>query len=105
MQTLFLSLAAYGLFFFIVQRKTFDFVSAGFVGQLIYFMPGFYGYVASPYFTWIVPSVPIAWEVYGVWSFAMAATIATGFVYRPDPDLRWPELRTSNTFDFVLILV
>lgn len=105
MQTLFFILAAYGLFFFTVQRTTFDFVAAGFFGQLIYFMPGFYGYVASPYFTWIEPSIPIAAETYAVWSFAFAATIVTGYLYRPALQSRWPELRTSDGFDIVLIFV
>lgn len=105
MQTLFQVIALYGLFFFAVQRRVFDFVSAGFVGQLIYFMPGFYGYVANPYYTWIDPSIPISPFVYGIWSFALGVTILTGFLYRPTNETGWRPIQTSSSFDFVLIAV
>ena len=103
--TLFLVVAAYGLYFFLVRRRPFDFVSAAFIGELIYFMPGFYGYVANPYFTYIDPSVPIASGAYFIWTFAMFATILTGKLYRPEPQAEWPPLRTSDAFDIVLIFV
>jgi hypothetical protein len=104
MQTAFYVLAAYGFFFFVVQRRHFDFVSVGFIGQLIYFMPGFSGYVMNPYFTWVEPSIPIADETYVVWLMAMSATIVTGMLYRPGPDEAWGEIKTRGTFDAALLI-
>ena len=101
METIFQVVALYGLVFFTIQRRVFDFVSASFIGQLIYFMPGFYGYVANPYFTYIDPSIPIHPLVYGIWSFALTATIITGFVYRPQAPA-WRPITTSAAFDLIL---
>lgn len=103
MQTLLYVISAYGLFFFVVQRKTFDFVSTAFVSQLIYFMPGFYGYAMNPYYPGMIPSIPFASGAYLIWIIALLATIATGMIYRPASDQGWPPLRTTDAFDIVLI--
>lgn len=103
MQPIFFLISVYGLFFFLVQRRTFDFVSAGFVGQVIYFMPGFYGYVINPYFPGMVPSISIAPTTYLIWNLAMGATIVTGMLYRPAKEEVWADLRTTDAFDFTLI--
>ncbi len=103
MESLFFGLALYGVYFFAVRRRQFDFVSAGFFGQLIYFAPGFYGYVTNPYFPHIIPSVPIFTETYTVWCMALGGTILAGMLYRPAPGVKWPELKTSNAFDIILM--
>jgi hypothetical protein len=105
MQTLFFVLAAYGAYYFAIKRRQFDFVSVGFFGQLIYFMPGFYGYVRNPYFPSDIPSVSIFPETYTVWDLALAATIATGMLYRPAGSIKWPDVRTSQAFDFTIIFL
>jgi hypothetical protein len=105
MQILFIALAIYGTYFFIIGRSQFDFVSAGFFGQLIYFIPGFYGFVTNPYFASSIPSIPIFTETYTVWDIALASTIVAGSVYRPARGLAWPRLETNNAFDLLLIFV
>jgi hypothetical protein len=104
-QTLFFLLAAYGSYFFAVRRRQFDFVSAGFFGQLIYFVPGFYGYVVNPYYPSTLPSIPIFAETYTVWCMALAATILSGKLYRPANSTTWADIKTSNAFDFSLIFI
>jgi hypothetical protein len=103
MQTAFYVVAIYGLIFFLIQRRRFDFVSASFFGQLIYFMPGFTGFVLNPYFPWQDPSIPIADGAYMIWIFAMSATILTGYLYRPHTIEAWGKLETRTTFDVALI--
>jgi len=105
MQSLFFVLAIYGTYFFAVRRRQFDFVSVGFFGQLIYFMPGFYSYVTNPYYPSAIPSIPIFTETYTVWNMALAATILTGSLYRPANGLTWPDVKTNNAFDFSLIFI
>ena len=103
--SLFIILALYGTFLFAVQRRQFDFVSAAFFGQLVYFAPGFYGYVTNPYFPYIIPSVPIFTETYTVWCMALGATVLTGTLYRPAHKTTWPDLKTTNSFDMLVIAV
>jgi hypothetical protein len=103
MQSAFLAISVYGLFYFLVQRRQFDFVSTGFLSQIIYFMPGYYGYVMNPYFPGMTPSIPIASTTYIVWIIAMSATIVTGMLYRPGRAESWPQFRTTDAFDFCLI--
>lgn len=95
-------LATTGGIYFIFFRKVFDFVSIGFFGQLIYFTPGFYGYVANPYFPGTLPSVPIIDESYIVWNLCLAGTLTAGLFYRPH-DARPPEIVTSTFFDVSLL--
>lgn len=96
------ALAICGLVYFIFLRRVFDFVSVGFVGQLIYFSPGFYGYVSNPYYPGVLPAVPIIDESYIVWNVCLAATLATGLVYRPAVRVTEP-LATSRAFDLALV--
>ena len=96
------ALSGVGLIYFILVRRTFDFVSAGFIGQLIYFSPGFYGYLGNPYYPGVLPSVPIANATYGVWNLCLAATILTGLIYRPERESGAP-LVTPLAFDLALV--
>jgi hypothetical protein len=105
MQSLFFVLAVYGSYFFAVRRGQFDFVSVAFFSQLIYFMPGFYGYVINPYYPSTIPSIPVFTETFTVWNIALAATILSGTLYRPEKGTTWPDIKTSNAFDFSLIFV
>lgn len=98
------ALSACGLIYFIFLRRVFDFVSVGFVGQLIYFSPGFYGYVSNPYYPGILPAVPIIDETFLVWNMCLAATLVTGLVYRPaQRDIE--PIATTRAFDIALIAI
>lgn len=99
---LFYALAIGGSLYFVLGRSVFDFVSIGFFGQLIYFLPGFVGYVANPYFPGLLPSVPIVEESYRVWNFCLGGTLVTGLLYRP-ARRDAGELRTSFAFDIGLL--
>ncbi|MXP44398.1 hypothetical protein [Allopontixanthobacter sediminis] len=83
-------------------RKVFDFVSVAFIGQLIYFSPGFYGYVANPYAPGVLPSIPLVDQVYTVWQLCLGSTLLTGLLYRPKP-APIPALRTTLPFDLTAI--
>lgn len=96
------ALALAGGIYFLCLRKTFDFVSIAFFGQLIYFSPGFYGYVANPYYPGILPVVPIIDDSYLVWITCLSGTLLTGLVYRPSCEA-CPPLHTSAKFDAALL--
>lgn len=98
------ALSIFGLFYFFLIRRSFDFVSAGFIGQIIYFSPGFYGYVANPYYPGVLPAVPILDATYGVWNLCLAATLMTGLLYRPKHNPPTP-LVTALPFDVALLVV
>lgn len=100
----FMAVSAIGLIYFIFLRRIFDFVSVGFLGQLIYFSPGFYQYVSNPYYPGILPSVPIMDESYLIWILCLSATLLTGLLYRPSIPEREP-LVTSQSFDIALVSI
>lgn len=107
---LFFVLSIFGAWFFIFKRKTFDFVSAGYFGCLIYFMPGFHGLLFNPYFPEDFPIEPIAPASYAVWIAALLGAIITGVIYNPPPVvLNGPKSRsvafTTPLADVVIIAV
>lgn len=103
MKTVFICLALGGLWLFLFRRRQFDFVSVAFIGALIYFSPGFYGYVADPYYPDRIPYIPIYDDTYYVWIWALGALIITGLMYNPRVPINVPKLRTSDAFDWALI--
>lgn len=105
MQFIFIITAVYGGFFFLVQRRPFDFVSMGFIGALVYFMPAFSGYVTNPYYPWLLPSIPIVESTYIVWIAALLGTILAGHIYRPGPQARPLEVNTDHVTDWSIIFV
>lgn len=82
---LFFAIALIGSYFFVFRRKVFDFVSAGFFGCVIYFMPGFHGLLFNPYYPDDFPIEPISFATYAVWIFALSGSIITGLIYNPAP--------------------
>lgn len=105
---LFLAIAIGGSWFFAFHRPVFDFVSAGFFGCVVYFMPGFHGLLFNPYFPDDFPIEPVSTATYGVWIAAMLGAIFTGVMYNPAP-LAPVERRlafrpfTTPTADIVII--
>lgn len=82
---LFYAIALIGTYVFIFRRKVFDFVSAGFFGCVIYFMPGFHGLLFNPYYPDDFPIEPASFATYAVWIVALAGSIVTGMIYNPAP--------------------
>jgi hypothetical protein len=103
MLPLYLLVIAYGVWYFVFKRQIFDFVSAAFFGQILYFMPGAYGLVFNPYLPDFDPVEPIIWQTYAVWVVAMVSTIITGKLYTPTPN-SFNELRTSFSFDLASVV-
>lgn len=102
----FVLVSALGLIYFIFLRRTFDLVSVGFLGQLIYFSPGFYQYVSNPYYPGILPAVHIIDESYLVWILCLSATLLTGLVYRPSiSEHQHQPFVTSRSFDIALVSI
>ena len=97
-----IALSGLGLVYFLLIRRVFDFVSAGFIGQLVYFSPGFYGYLGNPYYPGVLPSVPIVDVTYWVWNGCLGATLLTGLLYRPEHVPGIP-LKTPLPFDLALV--
>jgi hypothetical protein len=81
MQVLFIVVAIVGTLFFIKRKAGFDYFTLAFFSCLIYFMPGFVGYVGI---TGLVSVSAIVPEAYGIMVFVMASIIlfawGTGFV-------------------------
>ncbi|MDR9793249.1 hypothetical protein Q8A72_09715 [Aeribacillus pallidus] len=48
MKMVFIFLCLLGMFYFVIKKRHFDFFSIAFFSTLIYFMPGFFGYVLEP---------------------------------------------------------
>ena len=103
MITVMIAITIIGLWVFLIHRRQFDFVSVGFFGALIYFSPGFYGFVADPYFPDRIPYIPVYDDTYYVWIWALAALVLTGFAYNPSEPIKVPPLKTSGSFDWMLI--
>ena len=47
LQVTFYVVAAMGSAYFLIRRRTFDFFTIGFASSLVYFLPGFFGFVRS----------------------------------------------------------
>lgn len=85
MYIVFIATVIGGLWFFLLRRRVFDFVSAGFFGCVVYFMPGFTGLLFNPYYPDEFPIEPAGVATYGVWTAALLGSIAAGVVYNPQP--------------------
>jgi len=85
MIALFYAVAIVGAYYFILRRPVFDFVSAGFFGCVVYFMPGFHGLLFNPYYPDDFPIEIVSNATYAVWIAAMLGSIVTGLLYNPAP--------------------
>jgi hypothetical protein len=95
--------AIYGLFSLFFSRRRFDFVSSGYLGMLVYFSPGFYGFVLNPWFPSREPEVPIETTVYVIWIFALTTTIIAGKLYRGPPVCEERNFTTDWAIDTAII--
>src|SRR5699024_8609021 len=48
MQILFILIRLFGLFYFLLKNRIFDFFSVAYFSACIYFLPGFFGYALEP---------------------------------------------------------
>jgi len=99
-----IAITVIGLVYFVFVRKSFDFVSVGFIGQIVYFSPGFYGYLGNPHYPGVLPAVPIADATYWIWNLCLAATLLTGLLFRPE-HRPGAALVTPRPFDLALVAV
>jgi len=70
MQIVFLITAVIGSCYFLLAKRIFDFFSVAFFSSIIYFMPGFFGYVQFP-----VPNSPILDETYLIMTLILIAIL------------------------------
>ncbi|WP_419807679.1 hypothetical protein [Sphingomonas sp.] len=87
-----------GVWFFVFKRSTFDFVSAGYFGCIVYFMPGFHGLLFNPYYPDDFPIEPISTATYLVWIGALGGAVLTGILYNPLPALSVQQKQTTRPF-------
>lgn len=90
MQALFIVVAVIGLCYFLFAKRRFDFFSVGYFAALLYFSPGFFGFV--PYLT----PEPMLWrlveilpETYGIMIAVYVAILIGAIIY--DIFCRQPE--------------
>lgn len=101
---LFYVVSALGIWFFFFKRRRFDFVSAAFIGSMIYFLPGYYGRVFNPYQVDKLPNDPIFHGTYAVWTIALLSFIIAGFFYNPK-SIHFKIPRTSQKLDIVILVL
>jgi len=78
LQAVFIVVAIAGSAYFIVRRRTFDFFTIGFASSLIYFLPGFFGFVrSSRNFTLPEPLLPETYLVF----LAVLLSILVGGIF------------------------
>lgn len=84
MQAVFLTVAGTGLLYFLAAKRQFDFFSTAFISALVYFLPGFFGYVND--FTYEgeatkIVHVPLIPETYLVFVIVLAAILLAGVTW------------------------
>ena len=101
-QQVFIVVVIFGAIFHLFYRRSVDFLTASFFGLVLYFLPGFIGFVLDPYLPEMPPLVPLIPETYWVFCAALFGNIIFSIIYRPDSNIVAKPIETSPTFDLLL---
>jgi hypothetical protein len=92
MQVFFIFFNILGLIYFGLKKRCFDFYSLAFLSAIVYFMPGFFGYVIYPTINIREDKVvPIIEETYLVMIAVLIAILMGAFIY----DQMFPKLKLT----------
>ena len=76
--------ATIGLFYFVIKVRLFDFFSIAFFSGMLYFMPGFVGYVTefnTPYSPYVKRPDKIVDEAYLIMIFVQGSILFSAIIY------------------------
>ena len=93
LQFVFIAAAATGSAYFLSRRRRFDFFALGFASSLVYFLPGFFGFVRSSS-NFLVPE-PLQTGTYLVFLAVLVATVTGAIVFDQVFQERPAPARTS----------
>ncbi len=83
MRALFIVIAVLGLGYFLLRKRRFDFFSLGFLSSVVYFLPGFFGYVLMPPSALNPARTPadLLPQTYGVFLLVLTTILLGSMVY------------------------
>lgn len=107
MQALFVIIASLGLVYFLFVKRRFDFFLIAYLSAVIYFLPGFVGYVIYPGSILYSEQVDLIPEAYTVMSLVLAAILCTAIISDFSLELAPPRTRivgAQRTSTIALVL-
>lgn len=96
MQIVFFVLVLLGVYQFAIRPRRFDLYTVAFASSLLYFLPGFFGYVRYPSRLGIELDVALSDATYGVFCLVLLGIILGGLLFELIP-YRPPPLSISGT--------